>query len=51
MALESEYCAHNYHPPPVVLTRGERVFIGGDLGAMDRLPVGSFAQPGNRFYA
>jgi ornithine--oxo-acid transaminase len=27
MALENEYGAHNYHPLPVVLERGERVFV------------------------
>lgn len=25
--LEARYCAHNYHPLPVVLTRGEGVFV------------------------
>ena len=25
--LETQYCAHNYHPLPVVLTRGEGVFV------------------------
>ncbi len=32
MALESKYCAHNYHPLPVVLTRGEGVFVWDDAG-------------------
>lgn len=32
MTLESEYCAHNYHPLPVVLTRGEGVFVWDDAG-------------------
>ncbi|RZJ72244.1 ornithine--oxo-acid transaminase [Flavobacterium sp.] len=27
MALENEYGAHNYHPLPVVLTKGEGVFV------------------------
>src|SRR5690606_3162572 len=27
MALEDRYGAHNYHPLPVVLTRGEGVFV------------------------
>ncbi|MFT7019705.1 MAG: ornithine--oxo-acid transaminase, partial [Cyclobacteriaceae bacterium] len=27
MALENEYGAHNYHPLPVVLARGEGVFV------------------------
>jgi len=27
MALENQYGAHNYHPLPVVLTRGEGVFV------------------------
>ncbi len=30
--LESKYCAHNYHPLPVVLTRGEGVFVWDDAG-------------------
>jgi len=30
--LESRYCAHNYHPLPVVLTRGEGVFVYDDNG-------------------
>jgi len=30
--LESRYCAHNYHPLPVVLTRGEGVFVYDDSG-------------------
>jgi len=25
--LEQQYCAHNYHPLPVVLTRGEGVYV------------------------
>ena len=41
MALESEYCAHNYHPLPVMLTRGERVFDCGDVREMDKLRPGS----------
>lgn len=32
IALESRYCAHNYHPLPVVLTRGEGVFVWDDAG-------------------
>ena len=27
MDLENDYGAHNYHPLPVVLTRGEGVFV------------------------
>jgi ornithine--oxo-acid transaminase len=27
IALEEKYGAHNYHPLPVVLTRGEGVFV------------------------
>jgi ornithine--oxo-acid transaminase len=27
LELEENYCAHNYHPIPVVLTRGEGVFL------------------------
>ncbi len=30
--LEARYCAHNYHPLPVVLTRGEGVFLWDDAG-------------------
>lgn len=30
--LESRYCAHNYHPLPVVLTRGEGVFVWDEDG-------------------
>jgi ornithine--oxo-acid transaminase len=30
--LEAQYCAHNYHPLPVVLTRGEGVFVWDDEG-------------------
>ena len=26
--LEAQYCAHNYHPLPVVLKRDEGVFAG-----------------------
>ena len=32
MQLEAQYCAHNYHPLPVVLTRGEGVFVWDDHG-------------------
>jgi ornithine--oxo-acid transaminase len=30
--LEARYCAHNYHPLPVVLTRGEGVYVWDDAG-------------------
>ncbi len=30
--LEEQYCAHNYHPLPVVLTRGEGVHVWDDAG-------------------
>ena len=30
--LENHYCAHNYHPLPVVLTRGEGVYVWDDEG-------------------
>ena len=30
--LEARYCAHNYHPLPVVLTRGEGVFVWDETG-------------------
>ena len=32
MKLEARYCAHNYHPLPVVLTRGEGVFVWDEDG-------------------
>jgi ornithine--oxo-acid transaminase len=32
MQLEAQYCAHNYHPLPVVLTRGEGVFVWDESG-------------------
>lgn len=32
MALEAQYCARNYHPLPVVLTRGEGVFVWDEDG-------------------
>src|SRR5579863_496988 len=32
IALENQYCAHNYHPLPVVLTRGEGVYVWDDAG-------------------
>jgi len=32
LELENRYCAHNYHPLPVVLTRGEGVFVWDDEG-------------------
>lgn len=30
--LEDRYCAHNYHPLPLVLTRGEGVYVWDDKG-------------------
>ncbi len=30
--LENVYCAHNYHPLPIVLTRGEGVYVWDDEG-------------------
>ena len=30
--LEARYCAHNYHPLPVVLTRGEGVYLWDEAG-------------------
>jgi len=30
--LEARYCAHNYHPLPVVLTRAEGVYVWDDAG-------------------
>lgn len=32
IALESRYCAHNYHPLPVVLQRGEGCFVWDEQG-------------------
>ena len=32
IGLESRYCAHNYHPLPVVLVRGEGVYVWDDGG-------------------
>ena len=32
MQLEAQYCAHNYHPLPVVLTHGEGVFVWDESG-------------------
>jgi ornithine--oxo-acid transaminase len=32
MELEAQYCAHNYHPLPVVLTRGAGVFVWDEDG-------------------
>ena len=30
--LEDKYCAHNYHPLPVVLVRGQGVHVWDDAG-------------------
>ena len=30
--LENQYCAHNYHPLPVVLVRGKGVYVWDDRG-------------------
>ena len=32
IAVENRYCAHNYHPLPVVLVRGEGVHVWDDAG-------------------
>lgn len=32
LELENQYCAHNYHPLPVVLTRGEGVYVWDENG-------------------
>jgi ornithine--oxo-acid transaminase len=32
IALEDRYCAHNYHPLPVVLVRGEGPYVWDDQG-------------------
>ena len=31
--IETQYCAHSYHPLAVVLTRGEGVFVWNEVGA------------------
>jgi len=30
MDFDTQYCAHNYHPLPVVLTRGAGVLVWGE---------------------
>jgi len=32
LELENQYCAHNYHPLPVVLARGEGVYVWDEEG-------------------
>ncbi len=32
LELENQYCAHNYHPLPVVLSRGEGVYVWDENG-------------------
>jgi len=32
LELENQYCAHNYHPLPVVLARGEGVYVWDENG-------------------
>ena len=32
LELENKYCAHNYHPLPVVLARGEGVYVWDEEG-------------------
>jgi len=32
LELENQYCARNYHPLPVVLTRGEGVYVWDENG-------------------
>ncbi len=32
LELENQYCAHNYHPLPVVLTRGQGVYVWDEDG-------------------
>ena len=38
MALENKYGAHNYHPLPVVLDRGEGLCLGYRGEAIFRFP-------------
>ncbi len=41
MDLEARYCARNYNPLPVILTRGEGLFVGVVIGEMDELRLAS----------
>lgn len=49
MELENQYGAHNYHPLPVVLSRGEGVFLYSPEGAryFDFLSAYSAVNPGH----
>ena len=40
MQLEAQYCAHNYHPLPVVLTHGEGAFVWDENGAYSAVSHG-----------
>jgi ornithine--oxo-acid transaminase len=48
--LESRYCAHNYHPLPVVLTRGEGVYLWDQDGNryLDMMSAYSAVSHGHR---
>src|SRR5579863_7860755 len=50
IALENQYCAHNYHPLPVVLTRGEGVYVWDDAGNryLDMMSAYSAVSHGHR---
>lgn len=49
MDLESQYCAHNCHPLPVVLTHGEEVFVLNEYGKkyLDMMSADSEASHGH----
>ena len=51
MALEDQYGAHNYHPLPVVLSRGEGVHLWDVDGKhyFDFLSAYSAVNPGHSF--
>ena len=48
--LEQRYCAHNYHPLPVVITRGEGVYLWDDSGKryLDMMSAYSAVSHGHR---
>ena len=44
--LELRYCAYNYHPLPVVLTRGEGVFVWESTVPLRVRPLGRSREKG-----
>ncbi|HHJ81361.1 MAG TPA: ornithine--oxo-acid transaminase, partial [Candidatus Tenderia electrophaga] len=48
--LEAQYCAHNYHPLPVVLVKGEGVYVWDDGGKryLDMMSAYSAVSHGHR---